>query len=110
MSSMKFSWLSAWLFLASFHAAFADDRFPPELVRFSSSPKEPVFTSGGKGQWDEKIRERGWIMREDGVWKLWYTGCDGSAEGTRLLGYATSPDGIRWTRHPRNPLLREQWV
>jgi sucrose-6-phosphate hydrolase SacC (GH32 family) len=49
-------------------------------------------------------------MREDGVYKLWYTGYDGTADGLRMLGYATSPDGITWTRHPRNPIYREHWV
>ena len=44
----------------------ADSRFPPELVQFVSGQKSPVFTAGPKGAWDAKIRERGWIMREDG--------------------------------------------
>jgi len=34
----------------------------------------PVFKGGGPGQWDEQIRERGWILKEDGVYHLWYTG------------------------------------
>jgi predicted GH43/DUF377 family glycosyl hydrolase len=49
-------------------------------------------------------------MREDGIWKMWYTGYDGTKEGLRMLGYATSPDGIKWTRHRGNPLYREHWV
>jgi hypothetical protein len=27
-----------------------------------------------------------------------------------MLGLATSPDGVTWTRHPDNPLVRGQWV
>lgn len=84
-------------------------KFPPELVRFVPYGKNPVFTAA-KGQWDGRIRERGWILREGGAYKLWYTGYDGSRDGLRLLGHATSPDGIRWTRHPRNPLIRDLWV
>ncbi len=86
------------------------EKFPPELVKFVPLRKEAVFTAGGEGKWDAKVRERGWILRDGGVYKLWYTGYDGTAEGTRLLGYATSPDGIKWTRHPRNPLVRDEWV
>jgi len=86
-----------------------EPKFPPELVNFTSIQGNPVF-QGEKGKWDTRIRERGWIMREDGVYKLWYTGYDGSADGLRMLGYATSEDGIRWTRHPRNPLIRDLWV
>src|SRR5947209_910375 len=86
------------------------EKFPAELVKFVQGGKEPVFQSAEKGKWDAQIRERGWIIREDGVWKMWYTGYDGTADGLRMLGYATSPDGIRWTRHPKNPLYREHWV
>ncbi len=87
----------------------ADDKFPPELVKFVPHAKEPVFAAA-PGKWDAMIRERGWIMREDGVWKLWYTGYDGTRDGIRMLGLATSPDGIKWTRHPRNPLVKDHWV
>jgi hypothetical protein len=87
----------------------AEEKFPAELVKFVPLRKEPVFEAT-QGKWDAKVRERGWIMKEDGVWKLWYTGYDGTADGLRMLGYATSPDGIKWTRHPRNPLYREHWV
>src|SRR5262245_14131323 len=86
------------------------EKFPPGLVKFVPHGKTPVFEAGGKGAWDAKIRERGWILREDGVYKLWYTGYDGTNDGLRMLGYATSPDGIDWTRHPRNPIYRDHWV
>src|SRR5438046_2710775 len=85
------------------------EKFPPELVNFVSYGKEPVFAAE-PGKWDAKIRERGWILREGGLYKLWYTGYDGTQDGLRMLGYATSPDGIRWTRHARNPLDREHWI
>jgi hypothetical protein len=87
----------------------AGDKFPSELVKFTPARKAPVFTAA-KGQWDAKIRERGWILIEDGVWKLWYTGYDGTRDGLRMLGYATSKDGIEWTRHPRNPIYKDHWV
>ncbi len=84
--------------------------FPAELVEFVPSPENPVFTAAGTGHWDAKIRERGWILREGGAYHLWYTGYDGTTEGVRQLGYATSPDGLRWTRWPGNPLCRDHWV
>jgi sucrose-6-phosphate hydrolase SacC (GH32 family) len=49
-------------------------------------------------------------MREGGVYKLWYTGYDGTEEGRRMLGYATSTDGIHWKRHPKNPIHRDHWI
>lgn len=87
----------------------ADNKFPSELVKFIPYKTNPVFQAA-PGQWDAKIRERGWILREDHLYKLWYTGYDGTKEGTRQMGYATSKDGIAWTRHPANPLLQGVWV
>ena len=84
--------------------------FPRELVAFVQQGDGPVFQGAGPGHWDAKIRERGWVIREDGVYKLWYTGYDGTADGRRMLGLATSPDGVTWTRHPGNPLARDHWV
>jgi hypothetical protein len=79
-------------------------------VSFVQQGDGPVFQAAGPGHWDAKIRERGWIIREDGGYKLWYTGYDGTADGRRMLGLATSPDGVTWTRHPGNPLVRDHWV
>jgi predicted GH43/DUF377 family glycosyl hydrolase len=90
-------------------AAGEQTKFPAELVRFAPYSGNPVFKAE-KGHWDARIRERGWILREEGVYKLWYTGYDGTEEGLRMLGYATSKDGIHWVRHPRNPLLKDVWV
>ena len=87
----------------------ANDKFPPELVKFVPYRVNPVF-KGEPGKWDARIRERGWILRDGGVWKLWYTGYDGTRDGLRMLGYATSPDGIKWTRSPKNPIYRKHWV
>jgi hypothetical protein len=70
----------------------------------------PVFRPGGPGAWDAKIRERGWILRGEDGYRLWYTGYDGTREGIKRLGYATSPDGVHWTRWPNNPLVADHWI
>jgi hypothetical protein len=84
--------------------------FPRELVEFTPDVRNPLFTGAGPGHWDARIRERGWIMHDDDGWHLWYTGYDGTNEGVRQLGYATSTDGITWQRHLGNPLLPGVWV
>ena len=98
--------------------AFADD-FPPELVKFQQHGDKPVFTAAGAGTWEVKIRERGWIHLDptaDGTdsakprYRMWYTGYDGTREGVKKLGYATSADGIAWTRHSKNPIHTQHWV
>lgn len=84
--------------------------FPPELVNWSPGPNNPIFTAEGPGKWDAKIRERGWILRDGDTYKLWFTGYDGTREGIKLLGLATSRDGVHWTRSLKNPVYRDHWV
>ena len=91
-------------------AVAEDGLFPSELVDFEPFQNNPVFTSAGTGHWDEFIRERGWIMKEDGLYHLWYTGYTSPDSSAKHLGYATSPDGISWTRHTGNPLCAGHWV
>jgi beta-1,2-mannobiose phosphorylase / 1,2-beta-oligomannan phosphorylase len=88
----------------------ADERFPPELVDFVRYGNNPVFTAAGEGTWEVRIRERGWILFDGETYRMWYTGYDGTREGLKMLGYATSTDGIDWKRHPENPIYREHWV
>jgi hypothetical protein len=84
--------------------------FPPELVSFTPGKDNPVFEGAGHGHWDEKIRERGWIMHEDNAWHLWYTGYKGGKNEPKKLGYAVSTDGIHWQRHPDNPINPSDWI
>jgi hypothetical protein len=84
------------------------EEFPRELVDFVPYEKNPVFTGRGEGHWDEKLNERGWILREDDLYRMWYTGTKPGS--SKKLGYATSPDGLTWTRYQDNPLYDEHWV
>ena len=78
--------------------AVKGDPFPKEMVEFVPYENNPVFTGTGQDTWDRTIRERGFILNENGTYKLWYTGYNGPDTVTKYLGYATSPDGINWTR------------
>lgn len=84
--------------------------FPPTLTNFSPYDQHPVFTGTGGDTWDQHIRERGYILKEDSLYHLWYTGYRDSGDTVMHLGYATSPDGIHWTRYAGNPLLPNDWV
>lgn len=88
----------------------SDPDFPKELVEFKPAESNPVFEAAGKQDWDAMIRERGWILREGNRWMMWYTGYDGVKTSTKYLGLATSADGIRWKRHPDNPIYKDGWV
>lgn len=88
----------------------AEGEFPDELVRFDAYAENPVFSAAGGEPWDRRIRERGWILKEGDTWRLWYTGYEGTRDGKKMLGLATSTDGLHWTRHNANPIYREHWV
>lgn len=90
--------------------ASAADLFPPELVEFTPYEANPIFVGAGPGHWDAAIRERGWIIREGNDWRLWYTGYDGTRAGRKLLGYATSQDGLHWKRYGDRPVFDQDWV
>jgi beta-1,2-mannobiose phosphorylase / 1,2-beta-oligomannan phosphorylase len=85
--------------------------FPKELVSWKLLPQSPVFQGTGLERgWDRKIRERGWILFEDGLYHLWYTGYNDDRSPNRSLGYALSIDGLNWTRWPSNPIVASSWV
>lgn len=86
------------------------DPFPAAIVAWTPSARNPVFKAAAGDAWDAKIRERGWIMVEGGVYHLWYTGYNDAREPDRLLGHATSDDGLTWVRDPANPLRTGGWV
>ena len=87
----------------------ADDLQLPSTV-FEPADGSPAFT-GAEGQWDTKIRERGWILNDESGWKLWYTGYDPATQPPMMsLGLATSSDGVTWKRSSQTPVYNDGWV
>src|SRR5688572_29340249 len=90
--------LAAAAMLPAFQRA---DEFPSEIVKFKAYAGNPLFkgTSDPK-TWDEKIRERGYILREGNQYYMWYTGyTKATGDSMKYLGLATSDDGLKWTRY-----------
>lgn len=70
---------------------------------WAKSPSHPVMQPGpdwcdGTGVGDPCV------IFDEGAYKMWYTCYNRSVSYT--IGYATSPDGINWEKHPNNPVLR----
>jgi alpha-tubulin suppressor-like RCC1 family protein/predicted GH43/DUF377 family glycosyl hydrolase len=66
-------------------------------------PSNPVFNIGSPGSWDDySVSEPCVIKESNGTYKMWYSGYDGT---TWRIGYATSGDGITWTKYLYNPVL-----
>ena len=69
-------------------------------INWTKYAGNPVLTPTA-GTWDEGSVEIGMVLRENGQYKMWYVGM---RNNIRQIGYATSPDGINWTKNA-NPVL-----
>ncbi len=87
-----------------------DNRFPEKLVRFVPYKGNPIFSGTDTTTWDRLIRERGFILKEDSLYHMWYTGYAQKKNAVMQLGYATSTDGIHWERYAGNPIHTNKWV
>ncbi len=65
--------------------------------------RNPVLADGGPGEWDADGVSDAAVVKVDDTYHMWYAGWD--AAGVRRIGYATSPDGVNWTKHAANPVL-----
>ena len=83
--------------------------FPEKLVHFKPYAHNPVFAGTDTSTWDRKIRERGYILFENGLYRMWYTGYN-DEQSEKHLGYATSSDGITWNRYSNKPIYDSGWV
>lgn len=80
-------------------------------TRYAQDPNfapNPVLTPGSPGNWDSDSVDESWIIQDGGQYKMWYSGQHWNPEGSIQnweIGYATSPDGIHWTKYTGNPVL-----
>ncbi len=85
-------------------------QFPPGMVDFVPYENNPVFTGSGADTWDSLIRERGYILKEEGIYHMWYCGYREGPDKEIHLGYATSVDGLEWKKYEGNPIFDSGWV
>jgi len=91
--------------------ALVNETYPSEIIDFTELPENPIFSGTGENTWDREIRERGYILKEEDGYHMWYTGYNGNSKPLVMkLGYAFSKDGFSWTRYPDNPIFSESWV
>jgi len=72
-----------------------------DSVTWTKSGSNPVLNLGGGGQWDDSVVDNPCVIKDGTDYKMWYTG----AGTTGQIGYATSGDGIAWTKSGSNPIL-----
>jgi len=76
----------------------------PDGITWSKHPNNPVLPVS-PGQWDAVAAIVGSVIFEDGFYHMWYSGTSGDPFSGIEIGYATSPDGVTWTKHPGNPIM-----
>ena len=69
---------------------------PTDWVKAQSNP---VLDLGPAGSWEDTLVVYPAILRDGDGYKMWYAGYDGPY--SYRIGYATSADGLAWTRQGR---------
>jgi len=74
----------------------------PDGIMWTKYEDNPVLDLGAPGAWDDSGVYTPSVLFYDGTYKMWYSGSDGS---NVRIGYATSDDGMVWTKYEGNPVL-----
>ena len=74
----------------------------PDGIVWTKYAGNPVLDVGPLDAWDEGFVRDPAVLFNGTEYEMWYTGGDGPQMS---IGYATSPDGIAWTKHEGNPVL-----
>lgn len=66
----------------------------------------PVLDVGPAGSFDDMWVAVPAVIKNDGLYEMWYSGFSSKTGFSSLaIGYATSPDGVHWTKFSGNPLF-----
>ena len=69
-------------------------------------PGNPVLQAGSAGSYDDMWVAVPAVIKNENLYKMWYSGFSSKTGYSNLtICYATSPDGINWTKFSGNPLF-----
>ena len=100
-SPKYFMYYSGWTTSTRFVSGLA---FSDDLYNWSKYSGNPVLTYSSSG-WDTWNSGNPRVLYENGSWKMWYAGTSTTTGGGNSMGYATSSDGMNWTKSSNNPVL-----
>ena len=72
-------------------------------VTWDKYQNNPILKTGDAETWESVVSVIISVVYHDGMYKAWVSGADETDTGR--IGYATSEDGIVWTRYENNPVL-----
>jgi len=72
-------------------------------AQFTKYVGNPVLRLEPSYSWESKQVSHPRVIYDGKLYRMWYAG---SNDTCRQIGYATSLDGIKWTKHPANPVLK----
>jgi hypothetical protein len=70
---------------------------------WSDHGTNPVFTTSANA-WDSSVVLSPFVLKTGNGYRMWYTGSKDINDRV-AVGYATSSDGIEWTKHSDNPVI-----
>ena len=74
----------------------------PDRVTWTKYGANPVLDIGSPGEWDDEGVFNPMVIIDSTTYHMWYGGWDSLDV---RIGYATSSDGITWTKYGGNPIL-----
>lgn len=81
----------------------------PLTTQHPFSESDPVMMPGKDGEWDDCFLWMPYVTRNADGYHMYYGASDENRrERLQAMGYATSEDGLHWTRYPGNPVYSVQ--
>jgi hypothetical protein len=98
--SMYHMWFSAWNATEITAIGYATS---PDGITWTEHP-DPVLEAGDH-TWDGVMVEVPWVVFDGNSYHMWFHGRNTLNWWQWHIGYATSPDGLVWTKDPTNPVF-----
>ncbi len=76
----------------------------PDVTADFQPIDEPVLALGVEDEWDSVSIRFPYVIFHEGLYHLYYTAYTNSTT-PQAIGYATSEDGVTWTRYTDNPVF-----
>jgi predicted GH43/DUF377 family glycosyl hydrolase len=91
-NSMFRLWYGGW---SDVSAGRFGNAFSQDCENWTKKAENPVLDPGKNGEWDDIGVSPTSVIYDEGIYKMWYSGFDGSHN---RIGYAISTDGINWAK------------